>query len=71
VDTPGFFFFFFENIAPRQIAEAFHEFAPHSAECKFNDCIHDNNSAHCAVKAEVGKSIHPARYAGYLGLIGR
>jgi len=72
-DTPGFSSLDTDNIPALDLANCFIEFATFAGGCKFNDCLHGlhNREADCAVRAQVGKSIHPARYASYLGLAKR
>ena len=72
-DTPGFSSLDTDDIPPRALANCFVEFATFAPLCKFNDCLHGlhNREADCAVRAQVGQAIHPARYAGYLELMKR
>ena len=68
VDTPGFSSLETETIPAEAFAGLFLEFAPHLGQCKFSDCIHDKEND-CAVKDQVGKTIHTARYNSYLSFI--
>jgi ribosome biogenesis GTPase len=72
VDTPGFSSLEIEAIPLRELASCFLEFVPFLGRCKFKDCLHaaHDKRGDCAVKARVGKEIHPARYASYLKMIG-
>jgi len=69
VDTPGFSSLETGDIPARDLAGYFQEFVPFLGGCKFNDCLHARHDLHCAVKAQVGTAIHPARYESYLGLL--
>jgi len=68
VDTPGFSSLEVEGIPVEDFAGLFMEFAPFLGQCKFSDCIHDQE-ADCAIKAQVGAAINPSRYESYLGFI--
>lgn len=71
VDTPGFSSLETEAIPARDIAGYFKEFVPFANQCKFNDCLHGprTREADCAVKAQVRKTIHPARYDSYVKML--
>lgn len=71
VDTPGFSSLETEAIPPRDMALYFKEFTPFLGQCRFNDCLHfsHDKTEDCAVKEQVGKAIHPARYGSYLKMI--
>jgi ribosome biogenesis GTPase len=71
VDTPGFSSLETEAIPPREMASYFLEFKPFLGQCRFNDCLHapHDREADCAVKTQVGKAIHPARYESYIKLL--
>jgi len=68
VDTPGFSSLEVEGIPARDIAGLFPEFLPYTGQCKFNDCMHERERD-CAVKAQVGEMISPARYESYCKFI--
>ena len=68
VDTPGFSSLEVEEIPVRDFAGLFPEFEPFIGQCKFNDCLHDKE-LDCAVKEQVGRAIHPARYDSYIGFV--
>jgi len=68
VDTPGFSALEVEGIPAGEFASLFLEFAPFLGQCKFTDCMHDKETD-CAVKAQVGKAIYPARYESYLNFV--
>ncbi len=68
-DTPGIreFFPVIEDID--ELANHYHEFAEHAKECRFDDCLHLDNNAGCAVRdAVANETIHPDRYKSYLML---
>ncbi|MCL2605500.1 MAG: ribosome small subunit-dependent GTPase A [Defluviitaleaceae bacterium] len=71
VDTPGFSSLEIEAIPPRDMASYFKEFVPFLGQCRFNDCLHSTHDGieDCAIKAQVGKTIHPARYESYLKMV--
>lgn len=63
VDTPGFSTM--ELVMdPLELKEAFPEFVPHAAQCRFNGCNHYKEPG-CRVKDQVGKDISKERYAFY------
>ena len=64
-DTPGFTSLDTEGIPKNEIAGLFMEFLPFAGQCRFNNCLHYREIG-CAVKEQVGVSIHPARYESYL-----
>ena len=68
VDTPGFSSLETDNIPAEAFAGLFLEFTQHLGQCKFSDCIHDKEKD-CAIKEQVGKTIHPPRYESYLAFI--
>lgn len=69
VDTPGIQSFGLWQLERDEIACYFNEFAPYISQCKFADCLHDEETS-CAVKDAVNEGkIHPLRYLSYLSLI--
>jgi len=68
VDTPGFSKLDVSDIARAEIAPLFREFRPFLGQCRFSNCMHDLEVG-CAIKAQVGAAIHPARYESYVRLI--
>jgi len=68
VDTPGFSALEVEGIPAGEFAGLFLEFEPYMGQCKFSNCLHDKE-VDCAVKAQVGGAIHPARYESYLAFV--
>lgn len=67
VDSPGFTSLFLNHIPSEKLQYHFREFAPFVHKCYYNGCVHINEPD-CAVKAEIDKAIHPARYARYAAL---
>jgi len=66
-DTPGFTSLDISHIQKNELAHLFREFRPFANECKFKNCLHIREND-CAVKEQVGKAIHPARYENYVKL---
>lgn len=62
-DTPGFSYLKFDTVPPAAIERVFPEFAPYRDQCRFDNCLHLEESD-CAVKANLDK-IAPSRYASY------
>ena len=67
-DTPGFTSLDITHVNPENYAYLFREFRTYLVDCKFSNCIHAGEVG-CAVKEQVGKGIHPARYESYLSII--
>ncbi|MCL2708327.1 MAG: ribosome small subunit-dependent GTPase A [Defluviitaleaceae bacterium] len=67
-DTPGFSMLDIEDLSVSQLAATYREIGRIAAGCRFANCRHETESE-CAVKRNVGISIHPARYESYLRLI--
>ena len=67
-DTPGFTSLETTHIPKEALGRLFREFLPHISDCKFNNCLH-HKEINCGVKAEVGTSIHPARYESYVKIL--
>jgi len=70
VDSPGFTSISIDNIPKRQLQEYYPEFEEHRFSCFFNACIHVTEPD-CAVKHQVGISIHPQRYEQYKSFLDR
>jgi len=68
VDTPGFSSLEVEGIPSAALGECFPEFEAYIGQCKFSDCLHDKE-LECAVKEQVGKTIHSPRYESYISFI--
>jgi len=64
MDTPGFTSLTLDGLALRDLEHLFVEFGQFLGKCAFRDCAHINEPD-CAVKNEVGKSIHTNRYDNY------
>ncbi|WP_027122169.1 ribosome small subunit-dependent GTPase A [[Mycoplasma] imitans] len=64
VDSPGFSIFDL-NLTKEQLSWGLIEFAQYQTKCKFNDCLHLENSIDCYVKKEINSLI----YEIYLSLI--
>jgi ribosome biogenesis GTPase len=68
-DTPGFSSLDFSHIEKDELANDVLEFQPYLGQCRFNDCIHQNEPG-CAVKEAVERGEIPAeRYASYLEVL--
>ena len=64
-DTPGFSQLRFDDVLPRQLENAFHEFSPYRSQCSFSDCLHKDEDG-CAVLSSTGADKIPeSRYASY------
>ena len=65
-DTPGFSSLDFSVLSASDLAQAVPDFAPFLGQCRFRDCLHQNEPD-CAVKqaVEQGK-VSAVRYADYL-----
>jgi len=69
VDTPGIREFGLWDMEERDIGHWFRDIEPLVHDCKFNDCLHENEP-HCAVKAAVERGDLPAaRYESYLRIL--
>lgn len=69
VDTPGFSFTEFNDIAECDLMYCFPEIAALAQRCKFNSCLH-YKEPHCAVKQAVTDgSIDVLRYKSYIELL--
>lgn len=69
VDTPGFSFTEFGDIAENQLMHCFREFSGYIPECKFNTCLHDKEPK-CAVKnAVLQNKIRQERYDSYVEIL--
>ena len=68
-DTPGFSSLDFSRINARELGEDVMEFEPYIGQCRFNDCVHQNEPG-CAVKEAVKKKKIPLiRYQNYLSIL--
>lgn len=67
VDTPGFSNLKFDFLLPNGVDTLFSEIYPHKKNCKFQDCLHINETD-CAVKAHLGE-IDMSRYESYVAFV--
>ena len=64
-DTPGFSSLDFSHMSAADLAQSVPDFAPYLGQCRFRDCIHQNEPG-CAVKEAVEqKKISRIRYENY------
>lgn len=69
LDTPGFSSLNLFDIEKEELKDYYREFAQYEGECRFLDCIHQNEPD-CMVKAAVGEGkISKLRYENYLLLL--
>jgi ribosome biogenesis GTPase len=69
IDTPGIREFVNTDFKAAEIGHYFVEIRERMTDCKFNNCLHENEKA-CAVKAAAEQgAIHPERYYNYLSLL--
>lgn len=69
VDTPGFSFTEFENVAETELALYFREFNDYAGHCKFTSCLHVREPQ-CGVKEAVADGrIAAQRYQSYIELL--
>nr|WP_092068019.1 ribosome small subunit-dependent GTPase A [Dendrosporobacter quercicolus]NSL46897.1 ribosome small subunit-dependent GTPase A [Dendrosporobacter quercicolus DSM 1736]SDL68578.1 ribosome biogenesis GTPase [Dendrosporobacter quercicolus] len=69
VDTPGFSFTEFTDVAAPELMHCFPEFAKFAGNCKFTTCLH-HKEPQCAVKQAVQEGqIAPKRYDSYLEVL--
>ena len=67
VDTPGFSNLKFDFILPHEVDKFFPEIYKHRSRCKFQDCLHINESG-CAVK-DFLPEIDETRYQSYIDFV--
>ena len=69
IDTPGIRGFGIATLERHEIGDYFKEFFALKSQCRFHNCLHDNEPQ-CAVKAAVDSgSIAQSRYDSYRGLL--
>ncbi len=69
IDTPGVREFGLMHFLPEQISHYFVEMRPYIPQCRFNNCMHDNEPG-CAVKqAYLDGHIAEERYINYLTMM--
>lgn len=70
IDSPGVREFHLDTLNNKEILNGFKEFKPFIGDCKFRNCVHQNEP-NCAVKnALKNGDIHPKRYESYLNISG-
>ena len=69
IDSPGLSEFGLGGAGAREIAAGFREFAPHSANCRFQDCRH-LDEPDCGIREATARGeIHPRRLALYQRIV--
>ena len=69
IDSPGIKGFGLIDIEKNEIRNYFSEFEFHKDDCKFNDCLHENEPK-CAIKQAVNNGIiSESRYKSYLSML--
>ena len=64
-DTPGFASLDFSHIKKENLGFLYKEILPYTHVCRYTNCTHINEIG-CAVKAQVGITIHSLRYESYV-----
>ncbi|MBW9212369.1 MULTISPECIES: ribosome small subunit-dependent GTPase A [Terrabacteria group] len=68
-DTPGFSSLSFAHLEIKNIAGYIPDFEPYVHQCRFNDCLHENEPD-CAIKEAVAQGcISKTRYQSYLQVL--
>lgn len=68
-DTPGFSSLDFSRIEAYELADLVPDFKPYLGQCRFNDCVHQNEPG-CAIKEAVQNGEIPKeRYQNYLQIL--
>ena len=69
IDTPGIKGFGIVDMEPEEIGNYFPEFFALKDQCKFNNCMHDQEPK-CAVKEALeNDELHWSRYKSYLQML--
>ncbi len=69
IDSPGIKELGLVEMKKEEVGNYFPEIFKHSADCKFNNCLHVNEP-HCAITGAVEKgTISAERYQSYLGIL--
>jgi ribosome biogenesis GTPase / thiamine phosphate phosphatase len=69
IDTPGIKEFGITDMLPEEVGHYFKEFQPLIPQCKFNNCLHEEEPG-CMVKKHLDEGkIHPERYINYLNIL--
>ena len=66
-DTPGFSKLDLQGIAEAELKQYFKEF--NNYHCKFNDCLHKENTKGCEIRNHLGEEILESRYENYLKML--
>ena len=66
-DTPGFSKLDLHNITKYNLKDYYSEF--NNYHCKFNDCLHQENSHSCDVLSHIGDGIKKTRYENYIKML--
>ena len=68
-DTPGFSSLSFSHLELKDMADCIPDFEPYLHQCRFNDCLHENEPD-CTIKKAVLKgNIAKSRYQSYLQVL--
>ena len=68
-DTPGFSSLSFSHLELKDMADCIPDFEPYLHQCRFNDCLHENEPD-CTIKKAVLKGdIAKSRYQSYLQVL--
>ena len=67
VDTPGFSLLKFDYVEPQRVKDFFPEISQFAKECKFSDCLHENEQG-CNVIEHISE-IASSRYQSYLDML--
>lgn len=68
IDTPGIREMGIIGIPRAELSHYYPEMRKLLPGCRFNNCMHTHESG-CAVKMEVGKTVHEERYLSYLNIL--
>ena len=68
IDTPGIKEFELTEINKVELSHYFPEMRPLLTECKFHNCLHENEPQ-CAIREQLGKKITNSRYKSYLSML--
>jgi ribosome biogenesis GTPase / thiamine phosphate phosphatase len=69
VDTPGFSFTEFIDMAEQEVRDCFPEFHELQTPCKFSSCLHDREPQCGVKKAVLQNKICSSRYENYLAIL--
>lgn len=68
IDTPGIKEFGITDIAPQELSHYFPEMRSRIAQCRFNNCLHINESGCAVLDAVASGEISESRYFSYLSM---